>query len=100
MPSLDTEIVALGIDPISASAPVGESLRFDTEFDKLSAEIAKTESMTATVIDWDFIVRSSADILRAKSKDYRVASYLVFALFQTRGYGGLLSGLRIDRKSG
>jgi type VI secretion system protein VasJ len=95
MPSLDADIVALGRDPISADAPAGESLRDDTEFDALRAEIAKTESLRDVVIDWDFIVRSSAGILRGKSKDYRVASYLVFGLFQTKGYEGLLRGLQM-----
>jgi type VI secretion system protein VasJ len=93
MPSAD--MVALGSNPISASAPAGESLRDDSDFDALRAEIAKTESLHGAVIDWDLIVRSASGILKTKSKDYRVASYLSFGLFQTEGYGGLLHGLQM-----
>jgi len=95
MSALNTEIVALGCNPISVTAPAGESLRYDPEFELLSSEIAKTESLTATVIDWDSIVRLSTACLGTKSKDYRVAGYLVFGLFQTKGCAGLLSGLRM-----
>jgi type VI secretion system protein VasJ len=95
MSSLNAEIVALGSTPISANAPAGESLRYDPEFERLNAEIAKTESLTATVVDWDSVVQLSTTSLRSKSKDYRVAGYLVFGLFQTKGYPGLLSGLRM-----
>jgi type VI secretion system protein VasJ len=70
-------------------------LRLDPDFEHLAAEIAKTESMTTTVIDWNAVVQLSCALLRTKSKDYRVASYLVFGLFQTRGYEGLLTGVRM-----
>lgn len=95
MPCLIPEIVALGTDPISGAAPAGELLRYDPAFEQLASELAKTESLKPTPIDWDSIVRLSTTLLKTKSKDYRVAGYLVFALFQTRGYEGLLSGLRM-----
>jgi type VI secretion system protein VasJ len=93
MSHLIPEIVGLGSDPVSALLPSGEPLRYDPDFEQLSTEISKTESLKPTPVDWDAIVRLSTNVLRTKSKDYRVAAYLVFGLFQTRGYEGLLSGL-------
>ncbi len=95
MSFLNPEIVSLGSDPISADAPAGESLRYDAEFEKLSAEIAKTESVTANVIDWATVVQLSTTLLKTRSKDYRVASYLVFGLLNSKGAEGLLNGLRM-----
>jgi type VI secretion system protein VasJ len=93
MAHLDPEIVKLGTEPISASAPAGESVRYDPQFEQLSSEIVKTESLTPIPIDWNTVAQLSTAILKAKSKDYRVASYLALGLYQTRGFEGLLSAL-------
>ncbi|HYK90365.1 MAG TPA: type VI secretion system protein TssA [Acidobacteriota bacterium] len=91
----NAEIVSLGTEPISPASPAGEPVSFDPEFEQLSTEIAKTQSLTATVIDWPTAVRLACSLLKGKSKDLRVAGYLVFGLFQTRSFEGLLSGLRM-----
>ncbi len=95
MPLENPEIVSLGTDPINGTSPAGVSVRNDPTFDELTAEIAKTESMTATVIDWTLVQQLSTTILKTKSKDYRVASYLAYALLEAEGLQGLLSGLRM-----
>jgi type VI secretion system protein VasJ len=89
------EIVELGTAPISDSSPAGESVRYDPQFEELSAEIAKTESLTETVIDWDQVTQLSKEILKKKSKDYRVASYLTVGLCHTQGLAGLYNGIRV-----
>jgi type VI secretion system protein VasJ len=89
------EIINLGTEPISDAAPAGESVRYDPEFEQLAAEIAKLESITPTAIDWSLVVQLSETILKTKSKDYRVASYLVLALFQTDKFQGLLNGFKM-----
>ncbi len=91
----DPEIVNLSIDPVSGNPPAGVDVRYDPEFEELAAEIAKMESITATVIDWDLVSRLAVSILKAKSKDYRVASYLVLALYQTHKFAGLLNALSL-----
>src|SRR5262245_15465917 len=95
MALVNPEIVKLGTEPISASAPAGESIRVDSDFDKLSMEIAKTESLTGAVVDWDSVAQLSTALLRSKSKDFLVAAYLTAALLQKQGYEGLLSGLQM-----
>jgi type VI secretion system protein VasJ len=89
------EIVNLGTDPISGASPAGTDVRYDSEFEQLAAEIAKMESITAAVIDWDLASQLSISILKDKSKDYRVAGYLVLALYQTEKFPGLLNGLSL-----
>ncbi len=91
----NAEIVSLGTDPISSTAPAGEAATFEPEFEQLSAEIAKTQSLTGAVIDWPAVVQLASSLLKGKSKDFRVAGYLLFGLLQTRGFEGLLSGLRM-----
>ena len=41
------------------------------------------------------MVQLSETILKTKSKDYRVASYLILALYQTDKFQGLLNGLKM-----
>jgi type VI secretion system protein VasJ len=87
------DILELGTAPISDSSPAGESVRYDPQFEELSAEIAKTESLTEAVIDWDQVTQLAGEILAKKSKDYRVASYMTVGLTHTRGLEGLYQGL-------
>ncbi len=98
MPVPDPEIVKLGSDPIGGDAPAGVSVRFDPEFEQLDAEIGKMQRVAQTDntppprVDWSAVVQLSTSILKTKSKDYRVASYLVMGLYQTNKVEGLLSG--------
>ncbi len=89
------EIINLGVDPISAASPGGESIRYDPEFEQLSAEIAKLESVTTVAVDWALVAQLSTSLLKTKSKDYRAASYLVLALFQTDRFQGLANGIKM-----
>jgi type VI secretion system protein VasJ len=89
------EIVKLGSDPVSDGTPAGNSVRYDPEFEQLSAEIAKMESVTGAKVDWGVVVQLSISILKNKSKDYRVASYLLMGLYETERVEGLLSGFRM-----
>ncbi len=91
----NSDIVSLGSDRISDAAPAGESVRYDAEFEQLAAEIAKLEAINTPPIDWDSVVQLSASILKAKSKDYRVAVYMLIGLYQTRGFEGLVNGFRM-----
>jgi type VI secretion system protein VasJ len=95
MPSPNPEIINLGLEPVSAASPGGISVRYDPEFEQLSAEIAKMESVTTVAIDWALVAQLSASILKTKSKDYRAAGYLVLALFQIDKFAGLVSGLKM-----
>ena len=92
---VNPEIAKLGTEPISPSTPAGESVQYDPQFDQISNEIAKTQSLTGAVVDWDTVVQLSTALLRSRSKDMRVAAYLTAGLLQKNGYEGLLNGLQM-----
>jgi type VI secretion system protein VasJ len=95
MALLNPEIVKLGTEPISPSSPAGESIQYDAQFEQISNEIAKTKSLTGAVVDWDAVVQLSTTLLRSKSKDLRLASYLTAGLLHKNGWEGLLNGLEM-----
>lgn len=93
------DIATLGREPIRPDQPVGQDVRYDPLFDTLQAEVDKlTSPAVAGTIDWEKVVRLSADILATRSKDLLVASYLAVGLVQTRGGDGLALGLRVWRE--
>lgn len=92
------DIATLGKEPVRPDQPVGEDVRYDPLFDTLQAEVDKlTSPAVAGTVDWEKVVRLSADILATRSKDLLVASYLAVGLVQTRGGDGLALGLRVWR---
>jgi type VI secretion system protein VasJ len=92
------DIAALGQKPISEAAPAGAPARYEPEFEKLSAEIGKLESVDGKgSIHWDTVVESAAAVLDGKSKDLLAASYLTLGLLQENGYAGLAAGLAVVR---
>ena len=95
MPDLDTDILTLGTAPISEAAPAGESVRYEPEFERIEGEIAKLEAVNGTPVDWGVVAAAGAEILRSKSKDLLVASFLCRGLFEVHGYPGLSAGLKI-----
>ena len=79
--------------PINETEPAGTDVSFDPDYEQLESEIRKTESLAGEVTDWSEVVRLSTALLREKSKDFRVASYLVAGLFHVKNYPGLAEGL-------
>lgn len=91
-------VAALGTTPIAGANPAGVSARYEPEFEKLAAEIAKMESVEGrNSIKWDIVVESATALLAGKSKDLLVASYLSLGLLQEDGYPGLAAGLTACR---
>ena len=81
------------VAPISAEAPAGADLSYDPDFERLVAEIEKLTSLASEVPDWHFVLTECERILREKSKDLRVMSWLVAASAYTSGWSGIASGL-------
>ncbi len=91
-------IETLGSSPVPGPSPAGVSARYEPEFERLSGEIAKLESVEGrTSIRWGDVVDLSAAILSKKSKDLLVAGYLTLGLVRQKGYSGLAAGLRVCR---
>jgi type VI secretion system protein VasJ len=87
-------VAALGTTPIAGANPAGVSARYEPEFEKLAAEIAKLESVEGrNSIKWDIVVDCGTALLSKKSKDLLVSSYLTLGLLQEDGYPGLAAGL-------
>lgn len=86
-------VAALGTTPIAGANPAGASARYEAEFEKLAAEIAKLESVEGKAgIKWDIVVEQSIALLSAKTKDLLVASYMTLGLLHEDGYPGLAAG--------
>jgi len=97
MAVIDDAVKGLGSTPISAEAPAGESARYEPEFERIEAEVAKLESVNPTDVDWKAVVTDATAILSSKSKDLLVAAFLCRGLFATDGYAGLAAGLCVMR---
>ncbi len=91
------ERIEIGKQPISSESPTGTSVRYEPEFEELQAEIDKLVSISGGIPDWGKVVKLSEEILREKSKDLLVASYLCGGLLETEGLSGLHDGLTIFR---
>jgi len=83
------QIAALGRDPISESSVVGDPVRYDEVFESLQAEMDKIGSLSGEEPDWQKVCELGTDILKTKSKDLLVLTYLTVGLFETESYAGL-----------
>ncbi len=68
-------------------------MRYEPDFETLKAEIEKLDSVTADDPEWKQVHSLAEGLLRTKTKDILITSYLVAGLFKTRGYAGLDDGM-------
>ncbi len=90
-----TELSALAVAPIRPDKPEGDPVTYEPEYEIIKGEIAKIDSLTGETPSWGEIETQSIAILKSKSKDLTVASYLLLSLFQKDGYKGLQAGLTL-----
>ncbi|MFT5399134.1 MAG: type VI secretion system protein VasJ [Gammaproteobacteria bacterium] len=88
-------LYAIGASPISDEQPCGTSVRYESDFESLEAELAKQESLNAEIVDWDVVADLATKITRESSKDLLVGAYLCYGLLLKDGYTGLAIGLNI-----
>lgn len=79
--------------PIAGAAPAGIDLAYDADFDRVSAEIEKLNSLAAEIPDWGLVATEAERLLREKSKDLRVMGWLVAAEAHQHGWAGIVRGL-------
>ncbi len=84
-----SEFVQSYLEPVPGDSPAGNDAGSEEEYFKLSMEIPKTQP------DYKKCIEFSEIILKEKSKDIKVASWLCFALFRTEKIKGLKEGLSI-----
>ncbi|MFO1339940.1 MAG: type VI secretion system protein TssA [Burkholderiaceae bacterium] len=89
--------------PIPGSSPCGEDLSFSAEFDAIQEmrraddpSLDQGEWVTELkVADWPGVAKACEDLLRSRTKDLRVAGWLVDAWSRLRGFEGLQDGLAL-----
>src|SRR4051812_8491353 len=81
--------------PIRPDAPAGASSRELPAYQRLIGEVEKLESPTGGAVSWKLVVEEGGELLKAHSKDLRVAAYFAYGLHQTQGLTGLLSGVSL-----
>jgi type VI secretion system protein VasJ len=93
MPETDeiviSEFVQEYLEPISSDSPTGVDASNEEEYFKLNMEIPKTSP------DYKKCIEFAGIILKERSKDIKVATWLCFALFRTEKIKGLHDGLDI-----
>lgn len=93
------QLETLGTNPISEEAPAGKDVRYEPDFEALSAQIAKLGSPTAvSAVEWDTVIDLSSRILETQSKHLQVAAYLNYALIKKHGWDGLSQGVHIFKE--
>ena len=91
-----SELAALGTTPIDGdAAPCGTSARYEPEFEALQDEIGKLEAVEGGEVLWGTAADNAIAVLKTKSKDLLVASYLTMAMYEQHGYAGLAAGLGV-----
>ncbi len=84
-----SEYVKEFLEPIPGDSPAGQDASNDEEYFKLNMEFPKT------VPDYKNWIELSDLILKEKSKDIKVASWLCFALYRTEQLKGFRNGLEL-----
>ena len=89
------ERLASVIAPIGGANPAGVDVSYDPDFERLKAEIDKLTSVSGAQPAWPEVQRIASDVLSAKSKDLRVASWMTVARLKTEGWRGFADALVI-----
>jgi len=84
--------------PISAAQPGGSNAVEDPRYEVVTNAIGSLDSVTANP-DWKNlwpnIIQSGGALLQEKSKEFRIANYVAYALYRQDGLPGLLKGVAL-----
>lgn len=83
------------IEPIAGASPTGASAKFDQKYQAVANEMAKLDMPAGGEVNWKNVVEATGDLLRTKTKDLAIASYLAHALHRTGALDGLVTGLTL-----
>lgn len=83
------------VEPISGDSPAGIDAKFDPEHEELRSLIVALDSPTGAAVDWAKLTPRAGAILKEKSKDLLIASYLAWGLWDTQRFEGLAVGLEV-----
>ena len=78
------------------SSPCGEDSKYEDSFLLIEQEVDKNKSVTQDgSTDWKVVLKKSEDFLCNQSKDLKIASWFLYALWKTESWKGLKDGLFI-----
>jgi type VI secretion system protein ImpA len=94
------------LQPITPDAPCGEDLSFSPEFDAIQEARREEDGSLdqgewvrdVKEADWPAVIEQSSAILEKRTKDIRVAAWLVEALGKVDGFSGLADGLTLMQR--
>ncbi len=82
--------------PIPGAKPGGDDLSFDTEFEKVKAEVEKLGAVTGQP-NWEVVATISSKLLSTRTKDMRLATWNCVARMHRQSWTGLADGLVVLR---
>ena len=78
--------------PIPGVIPDAASARLEAPYQTVTNEVAKLDRPDGGNVDWKKVAELSEDLLRTRTKDLLIGSYLAHALHRLRGLDGLATG--------
>ncbi|WP_161602302.1 type VI secretion system protein TssA [Tautonia marina] len=89
------------LNPISDDRPAGDDLRWEDEFARLESARESDEDAASRDIyererklaDFDAVIAMGTELLRERTKDLRIAAFIVDALARRHGLPGMRDGL-------
>lgn len=101
-----SQIEPLGIEPIPGDSPGGTNIQDSDDYDRAErafmaltsiegASSGDVKPLGVTEHSWEDLANVSIKILKEKSKNIRVTTFLILALFNEEGMPGLLAGLKL-----
>jgi len=85
------------IQPISEHQPCGEDPKYETLYEGIRAEVAKTSGIGHGAPNWDKVEADSMQLLEETSKEINLMAYLVSALTINHDLDGLTAGFNYFR---
>lgn len=93
------QVAAAWAAPISEAQPAGVKAADDARYAAVTTEITKLDSPTTTNEErkklWANVVQNGGDLLRDKSKDFLIATYVGFGMYYQEQLPGLLKGVAL-----
>jgi len=81
------------LDPIPGPSPSGVPAKLEPAYQSVASEVAKLDLPSGGAIDWKRVADASGELLKTRSKDLVLGSYLAHALHVTNGIDGLTTGV-------
>lgn len=83
------------LEAIPGPSPAGVSARLEPSYQQVANEVAKLDAPAGGAVNWAAVVSGAGELLRTRSKDIVLASFLAHGLQVTSGLDGLATGFGV-----